>query len=102
MVTKIKHIKVNDGLTSEQQTGVVELLKYALADQHVLYMRMRNYHWNITGPQFQPLHALIEKQYDQLAEAIDDTAERIRQYGAFAPGTLKEMLELARLVEEPG
>lgn len=102
MVTKIKHIKVNDGLTSEQQTGVVELLKYALADQHVLYMRMRNYHWNITGPQFQSLHLLIEKQYDQIAEAIDDTAERIRQYGAFAPGTLKEMLELARLDEEPG
>jgi len=102
MVTKVKHIKVNDGLTSEQQKGVIDLLKSALADQHVLYMKMRNYHWNITGPQFQPLHALIEKQYDQLAEAIDDTAERIRQYGAFAPGTLKEMLELARLSEEPG
>ncbi len=102
MATKIKHIKVNDGLTSEQQSGVVELLKYVLADQHVLYMRMRNYHWNITGPQFQPLHALIENQYDQIAAAIDDTAERIRQYGAFAPGTLKEMLELARLDEEPG
>src|SRR5262249_17892672 len=102
MPTKIKHIKVNDGLTAEQQAGVVELLKYALADQHVLYMRLRNYHWNITGPQFQPLHVLIEKQYDQIAEAIDDTAERIRQYGAFAPGTLKEMLELARLTEEPG
>ena len=102
MVTKIKHIKVNDGLSSDQQKGVIELLKYALADQHVLYMRMRNYHWNITGPQFQSLHLLIEKQYDQIAEAIDDTAERIRQYGAFAPGTLKEMLELARLREEPG
>lgn len=102
MVNKIKHIKVNDGLTNEQQAGVVELLKSALADQHVLYMKMRNYHWNITGPQFQSLHALIEKQYDQIADAIDDTAERIRQYGAYAPGTLKEMLEMARLSEEPG
>jgi starvation-inducible DNA-binding protein len=102
MVTKLKHIKVNDGLSKEQQAGIVELLKLTLADQHVLYMKMRNYHWNITGPQFQSLHALIEKQYDQIAEAIDETAERIRQYGAFAPGTLKEMLELARLSEEPG
>jgi len=102
MASKIKTIKVNDGLTAEQQAGVVELLKYALADQHVLYMRMRNYHWNITGPQFQPLHALIEKQYDQVAAAIDETAERIRQFGEFSPGTLTEMLELARLTEEPG
>jgi starvation-inducible DNA-binding protein len=102
VVNKIKHIKVNDGLSNEQQAGVVDLLKHALADQHVLYMKMRNYHWNVTGPQFQSLHALIEQQYNQIADAIDDTAERIRQYGAFAPGTLKEMLELSRLSEEPG
>lgn len=102
MATTVKQIKVNDGLSEAQQSGIVELLKYALADQHILYMRMRNYHWNVTGPQFQPLHALIEEQYDQIAAAIDDTAERIRQYGHFAPGTLQEMIELSRLTEEPG
>ena len=62
MTNQLSEIHVNDGLTSEQQAGVVELLKQALADQHVLYMRMRNYHWNVTGPQFQSLHALIEAQ----------------------------------------
>lgn len=102
MATSVKQIKVNDGLSSKEQAGVVKLLKHVLADQHVLFMRMRNYHWNVTGPQFQTLHALIEAQYDQIAAAIDDTAERIRQYGEFAPGTLKEMLELTRLTEEPG
>lgn len=102
MASTVKQIKVNDGLSEEQQSGVVELLKHALADQHVLYMRMRNYHWNVTGPQFQPLHAMIEDQYDQISAAIDDTAERIRQYGHFAPGTLQEMIELSRLTEEPG
>lgn len=102
MAETIKTIKVNDGLSDEQRSGAVELLKHALADQHVLFMRMRNYHWNITGPQFQPLHELIEEQYDQIADTIDDTAERIRQYGDFAPGTLTEMLELTRLSEEPG
>lgn len=102
MATTHRILKVNDGLSEDQQQGVVELLRMALADQHVLYMRMRNYHWNITGPQFQPLHELIEEQYDQIAEAIDDTAERIRQYGAFAPGTLTEMLKITRLAEEPG
>ncbi len=98
----VKTIKVNDGLNEEAQKGVVELFKRTLADQHVLFMKMRNYHWNITGPQFIALHELIEEQYDQVAEAIDDTAERIRQYGDFAPGTLAEMLEMTRLTEEPG
>ncbi len=102
MATKTKNIQVNDGLTADQQTGVVELLKYVLADQHILYMRMRNYHWNITGPQFQQLHELIEEQYEQIGASIDESAERIRQYGAFAPGTLQEMIDLSRLNEEPG
>ena len=102
MATKVKAIKVNDGLSKEQQAGVVNLLKAALGDQHVLYMRMRNYHWNVTGPQFQSLHALIENQYTQIEAVIDETAERIRQYGAIAPGTMKEMIELAHLSEEPG
>jgi starvation-inducible DNA-binding protein len=102
MANKVKQIKVNDGLSDEQQAGAVKLLKMALADQHVLYMRMRNYHWNVTGPQFQSLHVLIENQYDAIGATIDDTAERIRQYGHYAPGTMKEMLELARLSEEPG
>ena len=101
MTNQLSEIHVNDGLTSEQQAGVVELLKQALADQHVLYMRMRNYHWNVTGPQFQSLHALIEAQYTAVEATIDETAERIRQYGAYAPGTLKQMLDLARLQEEP-
>jgi starvation-inducible DNA-binding protein len=65
-------------------------------------MRMRNYHWNVTGPQFQSIHVLIENQYTALEAAIDETAERIRQYGAFAPGTFKEMLELTGMLEEPG
>ncbi len=95
-------IKVNVGLTDEQREGIVELLKKTLADQHVLYMKLRNYHWNITGPQFQQLHELLEEQYDDISETIDDTAERIRQYGAPAPGTLREMIDMSRLEEAPG
>lgn len=101
MTSQLSEIHVNDGLTSEQQAGVVELLRRALADQHVFYMRLRNYHWNVTGPQFQSLHALIENQYTAIEATIDETAERIRQYGAYAPGTLKQMLDLTRLEEEP-
>ncbi len=96
----VKKIKPNDGLNEEQREAMVQLLKTTLADQHVLYMKLRHYHWNITGPQFIALHELIEDQYDDIADAIDDTAERIRQYGEFAPGTLAQMLDLTRLAED--
>jgi starvation-inducible DNA-binding protein len=91
------------GLDSDKLEHVVEMLTRTLADYHVLYMKLRNYHWNVTGTQFFALHAVFEEQYTAFSTVIDDVAERIRQYGAFAPGTLKEMLELARLSEEaPG
>lgn len=76
------------------------LLKGILADQHVLYMKARNYHWNVVGQNFYGLHAAFEKLYDELAEDIDAVAERIRILGVKAPGTMKELLELASLKEE--
>ena len=95
-------MKLNIGLTKEQREGVIGLLKATLADQFVLYTKTRNFHWNVTGPQFHDLHKFFESQYEELDESIDDTAERIRSLGGVSPGSLKEMLALARLKEAPG
>lgn len=77
-------------------------LKSFLADQHIVYVRARNYHWNVTGKHFFGLHAAFEKLYDALADDIDEVAERIRTLGELAPGTMKEFIELASLKESPG
>lgn len=90
------------GLTEEEHKGVVELLRNVLADEHVLYLKLRKFHWNITGPQFRSLHELFEEQYSALETTIDEVAELIVQYGAIAPGTMKEFIESSRLSEEPG
>lgn len=103
ITTKSKmETSVNIGLTDEQREAVIGILTRVLADQHVLYIKTRNYHWNVSGIHFFSLHALFEKQYDQLVEAIDDTAERIVQLGGKAIGTLREFVEHSRLSEEPG
>ena len=80
---------------------VGELMKEVLSDQFVLYVKARNYHWNVTGPQFFGLHAEFENIYDGLAEDIDKVAERIRTLGLKAPGTMKEFWELSTLEEKP-
>jgi len=96
----VKTIKPDLGMNDEQVEGVVAVMKRLLADEFLLYTKLRNYHWNVTGPQFVQLHELFENQYDELADVVDNVAERIRQYGAFAPGTMKEFLALTRLEEE--
>lgn len=90
------------GLNEKPPKGVVKILKTLLADESVLYAKLRNYHWNITGVDFYPLHAAFESQFREIADVADDVAERIRQYGANAPGTMDEFIRKTRLGEEPG
>jgi starvation-inducible DNA-binding protein len=93
-------MKVNIGITEKNRQAVALALNQLLADEHVLYNKTRSYHWSIEGPSFMEFHKLYEGQYTELAEIIDEIAERIRTIGHFAEGRLKEILKLAGL-EEP-
>lgn len=90
------------GLDDQVRAAVVKHLSVILADQHVLYAKTRNFHWNLTGHRFHTLHAFFEEQYQALAEAIDRTAERIRMMGYPSPGSMKEFLSMATLKEVSG
>lgn len=80
-------------------SAVVHALKVSLADSYLLYVKTHNFHWNVQGAHFQPLHALFEEQYTELAEAIDEIAERIRALGAYAPGAFSAFAELSDMGE---
>ena len=95
-------MKPNLGLSGKSRDAVLSVLERLLADEHVLYVKTRNFHWNVTGPHFGPLHKLFEEQYGGIAETIDEVAERIRILGGVAPGSMKEFLKLARIDEQPG
>ncbi len=69
------------------QKSVTDNLKILLADSYSLYLKTQNYHWNVTGANFKPLHLLFEEQYSELALAIDEIAELIRGLGEKAPAT---------------
>ncbi|OGU33181.1 MAG: DNA starvation/stationary phase protection protein [Ignavibacteria bacterium GWA2_35_9] len=89
-------------VSNNANVEISELMKEVLADQFVLYVKARNYHWNVTGPQFYGLHAVFEKTYDELADDIDSVAERIRVLGSKVPSTMKEFWEISTLEEKPG
>ncbi len=102
MKTKTNANTANIGLGSDARSRAVGILAGILGDQHVLYIKTRNFHWNLTGPHFTALHAFFEEQYKELAAAIDETAERIRMLGSASPGSMKELLALASLKEQSG
>lgn len=90
------------GLSGSQRSEVVSILNTVLADEFVLYVKTRRFHWNVEGPNFSELHGLFEKQYEQLGEIVDLVAERARALGGFAAGSFEEYLSLTRLGERPG
>lgn len=94
-------IELNRELTDNQQQIVVEILKVLLADEAVLYIKLRNYHWNVTGTNFYPFHAPFEDQSNEIADVVDNVAERIYHYsGVSAPGAMDELIRNAHLPEE--
>lgn len=73
---------------------IIKRLEVTLADTYALYLKTQNYHWHVRGPQFKSLHELFEMQYQELAEAVDQVAERILMMGHKAPATFNEFNQL--------
>jgi starvation-inducible DNA-binding protein len=95
-------MKTNIGLSDEARLEVGQMLNLLLADEYVLYATTRDYHWNVTGPEFLSLHQQFEAHYEQIAQWTDDVAERARAIGAGARGNLADLIKAARLSADPG
>lgn len=74
----------------DKRKHIADQLCTLLANTYTLYLKTQNFHWNVTGENFYSLHLLFEKQYEDLAEAIDVIAERIRALGFPTPASFSE------------
>ncbi|AFZ44821.1 Ferritin Dps family protein [Halothece sp. PCC 7418] len=90
---------VNIGIEENDRQAIAQGLSRLLADTYSLYLKTHYFHWNVTGPMFHSLHQMFEQQYVELAQAVDDVAERIRTLGAVAPGSYSQFAELSSVPE---
>ncbi|MGR5985716.1 Dps family protein [Bacillus cytotoxicus] len=81
------------------KTNVVEVLNKQVANWNVLYVKLHNYHWYVTGPHFFTLHEKFEEFYTEVATYIDELAERILALGGKPLATMKEYLETSTVHE---
>jgi starvation-inducible DNA-binding protein len=95
-------MKIDIGISEEQRAEIADGLARLLADSYTLYLKTHNFHWNVKGPMFQTLHLMFEEQYNELATAVDEIAERIRALGFPAPGSYRQFAELTSVPEENG
>jgi starvation-inducible DNA-binding protein len=93
---------IDIGISPEDRAAIVAGLSALLADSYTLYLMTHNFHWNVTGPQFNSLHAMFMAQYTEQWTALDEIAERIRALGHPAPGTYKAFHALSSIAEVDG
>ncbi len=91
---------INTGIQEGKRVEIANSLAKLLAETYTLYLKTHKYHWNVTGPMFQTLHTMFETQYNELALAVDEIAERIRVLGVKAPGSYTEFAKLSEVKDD--
>lgn len=81
------------------QENVKDLLTLQ-ASLLVLETKVRNFHWNIKGDDFFPVHEELGKLYEEAADKVDLVAEKIVMLENTAYGSYKEALKNSLLKEE--
>jgi starvation-inducible DNA-binding protein len=94
--------EIQIGIPKKARRQIADGLAHLLADTYTLYLKTHNFHWNVTGPMFNTLHLMFETQYNELALAVDQIAERIRALDFPAPGSYSQYSKLSSIAEETG
>ena len=94
-ITKTSSATSNNKAASKVAQG----LNQVLADTYALMALSHHAHWNVEGPGFFALHAAFEEQYNDLFQASDEIAERVRALDGYAVGGLKALAKLADMEE---
>ena len=89
-------------LNESSVANVIAGLKQLLADYQVYYTNLRGFHWNIKGHGFFVLHGKFESMYNEVAEKIDELAERILMLGGQPDNKFSEYLKVAQVKEISG
>ena len=89
-------------LSVDSKNAISEALNQSISELVVTTMMAQNFHWNVTGMAFGPLHALFQKIYEDHFEAQDEIAERIKAIGGHANGKLGKMVSDSKVMESDG
>ncbi len=72
----------------------------AFASEYSFVIKAQNFHWNVEGMFFEPLHNLFGKIYEEVYGSIDTFAEQIRAMGAYAPASFQNFSMLSQVEDE--
>jgi starvation-inducible DNA-binding protein len=88
-------------LKKSETAQVAKELNVLLADYHLYYQKLRNFHWNVVGKNFFDLHIKFEEMYEDAKIKVDEIAERILTLRYQPVSNFSEYLKMSNLKESP-
>ncbi len=90
---------INIGINAENREALSQMLNALLADEMLLYIKTKNFHWNVTGLHFSEYHEFFDEQAEAILKITDEVAERVRALDFHSAGSMQAYLDLSRLKE---
>jgi starvation-inducible DNA-binding protein len=84
-------------LGSDAVKNITGALNALLADVFALYVKTKNFHWHMSGPNFRDYHLLLDEHGDQIFAMTDEIAERVRKIGGVTIRSIGHVARLQRL-----
>ena len=88
-------------MTNNATAALVDSLNGLLADLFTLYVKTKNFHWHVRGPNFRDLHLMFDEQAAEVFALTDIVGERVRKNGAPTLTGIGAIAAKASLKDEP-
>jgi len=92
-------LKTPTDLKENGVAGIAKSLNGLVADAFALYLKTKNFHWHLTGPNFRDFHLMLDEQADQIFASIDPLAERVRKLGGSTIRSISHITKLQSLMD---
>ena len=86
-------------LGAQATLDIATSLTGLLADVFALYIKTKNFHWHLSGPNFRDYHLMLDEQGDQLFAMTDVIAERARKVGGNTLRSVGHIQRIQRLLD---
>jgi starvation-inducible DNA-binding protein len=87
------------GYGEEAVRDISRSLNLLLADSFAMYLKIKNFHWHVSGPEFRDYHLLLDEQGDQVFGMIDPLAERVRKLGGVTLRSIGQISRIQRVLD---
>ena len=95
--TKRSALDTPSDLSKNATAAIATEVNKLVADAFALYLKTKNFHWHMSGPNFRDYHLMLDEQSDQIFATIDPLAERVRKLGRTTLRSIGHVEKLTRI-----